>query len=279
MAWVLILPLLIGAAAIGVWLWQPRRRSVVGSEPHCAACGYIVYGLPAPVCPECGADLTVAGSIITSKTRRRSILERQIGWAIFCGLAVYFPAAMLWESQVRPRLPQMRDINRVITLAQPRSNAYRSITVRVGTHAVVSPTAPDPPPTDLRIELTCPDGANRVLNVDASTLSFRETSASGDFVGTQLNTDALVRWLHKFGVSGGDDRIRTEMDIVTSEVNRLRSASPNAGVTVWAGSPFSSYGSSSSASSSNPLPYIDWVPPGCCAIVWIIGAIWIVRRA
>ena len=33
---------------------DPTFRLEVGFTPQCKACGYLLYGLPTPICPECG---------------------------------------------------------------------------------------------------------------------------------------------------------------------------------------------------------------------------------
>jgi hypothetical protein len=48
------LPLVVG----GYKAWMRRRRMASG---RCAKCGYILFGLPAPRCPECGTTFSDAG--------------------------------------------------------------------------------------------------------------------------------------------------------------------------------------------------------------------------
>jgi hypothetical protein len=65
-------------------LWLPLGRRVAGTEPRCAACGYIVHGLPAPTCPECGSDLAGPGAIVTAGRLLPGRLARSIRWSMFC---------------------------------------------------------------------------------------------------------------------------------------------------------------------------------------------------
>ncbi|MEO0475623.1 MAG: hypothetical protein AAF085_06595 [Planctomycetota bacterium] len=53
--------LLIACLVVGITLWTTGGRSKGSGEMSCGACGYPVRGLEALNCPECGADLRVAG--------------------------------------------------------------------------------------------------------------------------------------------------------------------------------------------------------------------------
>lgn len=62
-----VVPGIAGIVALRRGLW-PRRR---GSTPYCAGCGYNLTMLTSDRCPECGADTTPAGAIVTGERRRR----------------------------------------------------------------------------------------------------------------------------------------------------------------------------------------------------------------
>ena len=53
--------LLVLGIALMLEGYRPRR---IGEAPHCARCDYLVGGLQAPRCPECGADLSGPRAII-----------------------------------------------------------------------------------------------------------------------------------------------------------------------------------------------------------------------
>jgi hypothetical protein len=61
----LVVGWLVATAFVGVVVrWGIDRRAHRprhGWRPQCASCGYLVQGLLHPHCPECGADLRVAG--------------------------------------------------------------------------------------------------------------------------------------------------------------------------------------------------------------------------
>jgi hypothetical protein len=48
--------------------WRGRR---VGEEPHCARCKYNLFGLERTRCPECGADVSAAKSVLIGQRVRR----------------------------------------------------------------------------------------------------------------------------------------------------------------------------------------------------------------
>jgi hypothetical protein len=56
-------------------LWRlPDRR--VGTDPHCASCGYRLVGAPGPLCPECGCKIehnVLIGRPLLSPTRQKVI--------------------------------------------------------------------------------------------------------------------------------------------------------------------------------------------------------------
>jgi hypothetical protein len=97
---VIILPLIVGAGAIFAGRakrWQPRL-----SEPHCAKCEYDLRGhLLQPdgprVCPECGADLTLAGAVNFGKAAARPKTTAAVSIAasifvvLFVGFSYFIP--------------------------------------------------------------------------------------------------------------------------------------------------------------------------------------------
>src|SRR5437764_124792 len=52
-------PLLLGLELLRRGRW-PRR---IGTTPHCRKCGYILTGLEADRCPECGSLVTGHGTV------------------------------------------------------------------------------------------------------------------------------------------------------------------------------------------------------------------------
>lgn len=75
-------------------LWQltrPPRPSVCGH--HCGGCGYDARGLPTPICPECGADLRVVGTVDPTR-RRRPWWAFAAGWTALVGVGTLLLAPL-----------------------------------------------------------------------------------------------------------------------------------------------------------------------------------------
>jgi hypothetical protein len=267
---------LVVAIGLACLRWLPRGRKVGGAEPRCAACGYIVHGLPAPVCPECGSNLSRPNAIITTGRLPPGRVARSIAWSAFCFLAVFIPATAIWGIFIVPRLPQVRNSSDVVTLSRPVSGAYQSIEVRAHTHHTAYPGDPDPPPDRLNIGLTLSDGTIRVLTVDPATLHFRDTSVSGSLMSsTPLDANSLIAWLKSAGVQGEETQLKREMSIAMAQLHLI--ITPTQIGQPVSSIDFGSFGTSSSGS-SNPLPWTGFVPLLLAAIVWAFGLIRILRR-
>jgi hypothetical protein len=78
--------LILGAGTVLLGLLlirQGYRPQRLGSAPYCAKCDYIVGGLDAPRCPECGADLSTPSAIVEGERTIRPVRGRTgIGVAI-----------------------------------------------------------------------------------------------------------------------------------------------------------------------------------------------------
>ena len=269
-------------AGIACLLWLPYGRKVGGVEPRCAGCGYIICGLPAPRCPECGADLGGSGAVVTTGRLRPGRVARLIAWSAFCMLAVVIPAGLLWLALVTPALPRISDSSGVMTFNRPVSKGYNSVAVRTQSHQMMYPVAgayppvPDTLPDGLYIDLVRSDGTSTMLSVDSATLQLRnQTAAKSSMSPAPLDADALVAWLKSVGVQGETDQLNKEMSTVMTEVQHVVSHPPTP--PIFQSAEFGSVGLSTSAS-QHPLPWVDGVPLLIGAIVWAIGTIRIVRK-
>lgn len=65
--------LLIACLIVGITLWTTGGRSKGSGEMSCGACGYPVRGLEALNCPECGADLRMAGINRSGNPRSKAL--------------------------------------------------------------------------------------------------------------------------------------------------------------------------------------------------------------
>jgi len=263
-------------------LWLPLGRKVAGPEPRCTACGYIVQGLPAPTCPECGSGLARPGAIIANVRLLPGRLARSVRWSMFCAFAIVIPFAAVWLTLVMPAMPQLYDCSELVTLSQPASKGYQSIAVRAHTHA----WSPDPHvlPGDFSIELTRSDGATRTLAVNPGTLCFRDPSiAESERSSRNLDADSLVWWLKSNSVPGGTGQLNREMSVVSTQVRYVLSRPPNyddnsARAFIERVPGGFRRAEPSSNGSTGPPPGVSFTPLAIGVIIWGIGMSRIARK-
>lgn len=236
-------------------LWLPRGRKAGYVEPRCASCAYIVHGLPAPTCPECGADLSKPGAIASTGRLPPGRLVRSVAWTFFCVLAILIPSAVIWSAFVMPSMPWVSDSTDDVTFLWPASMGYKGIAIRAHAHGLVHPHDTSPLPAVLKTELNRSDGTVRTLAVDAATLRFRDTSLPGNAMSsTPLDAQALVAWLKGASVQGETGQLNKEMAIVMTQVQQMVSHPTQRQVST--GSEFSGVSSTSGGSMSH---FRGWV--------------------
>lgn len=117
-----------------VMLARSRRQAGASGEGNCGKCGYLVAGLSTFVCPECGADLRVAGIVAPRKSRGLAIAMVAVGGAgLLLACAGFF--GLFFVGLV------MRPAPRVLTIPAPRAP---------GAVQMATPTPPPvvaPPPS------------------------------------------------------------------------------------------------------------------------------------
>ena len=86
---------LLGIATVVLWeVTRPAPRTVTTAGPRrggCGGCGYDARGLPTPICPECGADLRVVGTLDPT-VRARPWWAFPLGWTILVAVATLIAA-------------------------------------------------------------------------------------------------------------------------------------------------------------------------------------------
>ncbi len=86
---------LLGIATVVLWeVTRPAPRTVTTVGPRrggCGRCGYDARGLPTPICPECGADLRVVGTLYPT-VRARPWWAFPLGWTILVAVATLIAA-------------------------------------------------------------------------------------------------------------------------------------------------------------------------------------------
>jgi hypothetical protein len=263
----------VGSACL---LWLPRSRRWLGNEPRCAACEYIVYGLPGPICPECGSDLSEPGAIIPGERRPARRIVRLIRWSVFCALTISIPSSILWSVVVMPRMPQVRDGMNQVMLSQPASGGYRSIAVDAHMHGNFYPNDPDPLPDGLVVTFTASTGKPDMLVIDPATLHFRDGTSSPSANSTApLDANALVAWLSRMGVRATPDKLDREMAIVMTQVQQDLRRPPIHHIQRGGG--FAGAGSAGGSSRSQ-LPWVSTIPALLAFTVWTIGIVRILMK-
>lgn len=81
--WIALTAFAVVTAAIPLARWWLMRGPNPG-EQACGHCGYLVFGLPSSICPECGHDLNIVG------TRRPS------RWLELCPLTRLLICLLVW---------------------------------------------------------------------------------------------------------------------------------------------------------------------------------------
>ena len=257
-------------------LWLPRGRKVVGDEPRCAGCGYIVHGLPEPTCPECGNDLSRPNAVVRSRRLPPGRVSRSIGWSLFCLFAVAMPLWIGWQTIAVRRLPQMYDGSRIVTFSYPASQAYQSIRLAATSRQHVYANDPEPPPNDIKLQVTLQNQQMRELAVDPPTLHYRDTaSPQSQWSASPLDADALVAWLKRAGVQAPAEALQIEAHLVMIQLHQV--LDPWAPMRVSAGAGFNGI-SATSGGSRGPLPWINLPPMAAAALLWAIGLLWIFAR-
>src|SRR5437867_789892 len=84
----LVALVLMVVAFVVALLFRRNALTPMGSDPLCGQCGYCVRGLEGIICPECGGDLNVVGTLQPGTRGPLGRGKRLLVWT----LAVPFPA-------------------------------------------------------------------------------------------------------------------------------------------------------------------------------------------
>jgi hypothetical protein len=178
--------------------------------PACGSCGYDTTGLTSLTCPECGADLRVAGitrggpggsgvGFVTSS------LALLVPWAV-CGFVL--------ASTVSSLLPVRQVLRENVRLGAPRSGAYQAVDVDVTGNAWQ-----DERPV-VRAEL-------RLLPLAAPNASASPPAPLAASPG--ITPATVLTWMAGAGIDATDPRVRDEAQAVTmAAVRGLRMRRRNA---------------------------------------------------
>ena len=209
-----------------------------GAPPGCGACGYDTTGLASLTCPECGADLRVAG-ITRGPTKGAA---RAFAGALGQFLAAWlFCGAVLWAVVVD--LHPVRHAHEYeIRFTGPSSGKYAAVVVRAHSTALGRST----PTVAVRIDLepnAPPGGAAPPppppLVIDPRGGGYEYAGAAGNRVRhpSGFDAEAVLGWLAAAGVDTTDRRTRDEAQqvwLAALRAGRMRRYDPETGGAIGA---------------------------------------------
>jgi hypothetical protein len=166
--------------------------------PSCGSCGYDTTGLLSLTCPECGADLRVAGI-----TRGRSggsyagffvsAVALLVPWVV-CG--------MILASFVSSLVPARHSLQHSTRLGGPRSGAYQGV--------------------DVAAAGTGWQGERASVTVELQLRPRGGTKPPAPLpVGANIGTQAVLEWMAAAGIDTRDPRVRDEAQAVTMSALRI----------------------------------------------------------
>ena len=225
----------------------------VSAPPACGACGYDTTGLLSLTCPECGADLRVAGITRGRRSDARagfvvSALALLVPWAV-CGY--------LLMAAVSALVPARQVFRESMRLAAPRSNAYQAVDV------VTTAAGWEGERSAARVEIQL---------VPAATASGAASPPAPLRASPGINEEAVLKWMAGAGIDTTDPRVRDEAQSVAMAAARSLRTRERYGAGTYSGSsvsggtgrPFGRTSTSASAGSDTAsLP------------VALFGALWL----
>jgi hypothetical protein len=229
---------------------QPTARV---APPACGACGYNTTGLTDLVCPECGADLRVAG--ITRGRRSSGTLAGFVVAAVLLLAAWAFVGFTLFGAVVMPLLPSRQTLRHDVRLTSPGSGAYQAIDV-IGQG---SGWMGERPAMAVRLELVPPAGSPKKPPAPMQ-------------VAPGTTAAAVLQWMAQAGLDPTDPRVRDEAQAATMHALRtlrLKGRFSNGGFTTSSlvssgGGPFGGTNMTVRGSSDHPD-----LPAGVLFAFWV----------
>lgn len=162
--------------------------------PACGSCGYNTTGLTSFTCPECGADLRVAGITrnVTARTRA--------GFAASAFLLVpaWLICGMILVAAVSALVPHRHHLQRDVRLTGPRSGGYQGVDVA----ARGTGWSGERPATrvELRFVPLAAGGAGAPPSLPPPPLQ----------VATTTSADAVARWMASAGLDSSNPLVQDE---------------------------------------------------------------------
>lgn len=241
-----------------------RARSRVSWDERCAACGYVVWGLPEPVCPECGSDLRRVGAVLPQGVAP----GLSIGWLLLLWTAAvgvaYAVVYVTWLKEAGRAILVVEAERRYL---HPNSERYDGFDVRYHGRAYRGSTLEG----SLELTLHLRGGGDARLMTDAVTGAYRTVGGPADVQGASgSGRDVLARWLGRCGVDPTDMRVAAEVDEMAEVVrSAVRGVDPPMR-TFW-------QGSSMTGAFHAPTRGAR-VAEGVFWVVWLGVTVWLWRR-
>jgi hypothetical protein len=284
---VLFIGALCIAALAGVTLgvvhrkWAAWPPVVIGREPRCGQCGYIVRGIATFVCPECGSDLREVG-IDTGHGRRPpwgAALVLSIFWT-----AILVAVAAATATILEDALPRWTVVNHAATLQRPSSAAYGGFSVYASAITEVD-ALPETgfSPSVLTAELVTLQGQSSVLtgNLQSGTYTYKTVRGATVRPTAPLDTSAILDWMKAAGIDIAEPTVALEAaELLQSLRERPSQLSSNNWSSTRVGRLSPHFQDGNEAWSGTRLKrswpaallVLGWV------IVWLAGLRWIMRR-
>ena len=166
------------------------------AAPRCGSCCYDTTGLTSLTCPECGADLRVAG--ITHDRSSPSFSAFVISLSALGLVLMWALCGIILVSAVVALVPPRQHVQQTVRLGGPRSGAYTAVDV-----VATGWGWPGERPT-VAVELQLvPGAAGGAAKPRPPLAASRRTT-----------TDDVLAWLSAAGADASDPRVRDEAQAV-----------------------------------------------------------------
>jgi hypothetical protein len=265
-------------------LWQCLVIPGTPREPVCGRCGYGVEGLSTLMCPECGADLLVAG------ISTRAILMRSRGstlWAVIAWTLVWFTFAGGGFMTFGSMLITRRAMAQASTMTQtwtntltPKSGAAASVIVATEMRMATSNKA-----AAILVTLTLNDGSAWDMRIDPSAgeYSVIRPDKTEAIPSTSLGPGAAGAFFAAAGLDITSAAIKNEADDLDVVIKSIQmspyTTADQLSLTAYTAAPVSYTSSGTPALGIGPDAMMFAIAGAVFLVFWIVGiALILVRR-
>jgi hypothetical protein len=238
------------------------------TDPVCAACGYIATNLPGPICPECGGNLVLGGTVYPGWVRSTEILTHVVQWTIILPILAFCITPLAWN------FVRLREASQSVWLVSMHESCSAGITARgKGYH---SPLRADV----LDVELQRSVGSARFpvqFTVNPRTMEYRVMIAPPAYKGPpygQLDQAAMLALMCS---TPSDSRAEEASGEAAALIEQIHAA---AAQVRWEPRPhyFEVFNRSGSEGDAPHDPLFLNIAAGFWVFVWAVGVVLILRR-